>query len=185
MNRFVWRSLRTVALVLATSRAGEAQPASWREELQTWVKAAADTAYRAWLSKNPSLLIPGPESSVVVRHPNGTTVTAGEMRVDLLRRMSMITRLDTLSEVFESMRVVGDSVEVTTRQRFVRAVKVGDAPERVRVSSVGHRRWMRRVDGRWLVISPIQEFDQIAYWADEGPPRQPQNQDRSRTAVRA
>jgi hypothetical protein len=70
--------------------------------------------------------------------------------------------------VITAVRAQGDSVEVTTRQRFVRLVRT-DAGDRVRVSGVTHWQWFRRQRGAFVAISPLQESDQEAYWADERP----------------
>jgi len=93
-------------------------------------------------------------------------VTNAESRADLARRMAIVVRADTMTEVVTALRSDGDSVEVTTRQRFVRLVRV-DSAERVRGSGVTHRQWFRRVDGRWTPVSVLGESEQEAYWADE------------------
>jgi len=122
----------------------------------------------AWRTRNPSLLVAGPDAAVGARRPDGTPITNAEIRADLARRMAGVVRLDTLSEVITGVRAAGDSVEVTTRQRFVRLVQVEGA-QRVRVSGVTHRQWFRRERGAWVAVSPLQESDQEAYWADERP----------------
>jgi hypothetical protein len=122
----------------------------------------------AWRLRNPSLLVSGPDSAVGARRPDGTPITNAEIRADLARRMAIVVRLDTLSEVMTGVRTAGDSVEVTTRQRFVRLVRA-DGRERVRVSGVTHRQWFRRERGAFVAVSPLQESDQEAYWADERP----------------
>jgi cytochrome c biogenesis protein ResB len=122
----------------------------------------------AWRARNPLLLVSGPDSAVGARRPDGTPITNAQIRADLARRMAVVVRLDTLNEVITGVRPVGDSVEVTTRQRFVRMVRV-DGTERVRVSGVTHRQWFRRERGAWIAVSPLQESDQEAYWADERP----------------
>jgi hypothetical protein len=124
----------------------------------------------AWRSRNPILLVSGPDSAVGARRPDGTPITYAEIRADLARRMAAVVRLDTLSEAITHVRPVGDSVEVTTRQRFVRLVRA-DGAERVRVSGVTHRQWFHRERGAWIAVSPLQESDQEAYWADERPRR--------------
>ena len=124
----------------------------------------------AWRSRNPLLLVSGPDSAVGARRPDGTPITNAEIRADLARRMAAVVRLDTLNEVITGVRPVGDSVQVTTRQRFVRLVRTEGA-ERVRVSGVTHRQWFRRERGAWVAVSPLQESDQEAYWADEPPRR--------------
>ena len=122
----------------------------------------------AWRTRNPALLVTGPDSAVMGRRPDGTPITNAEIRSDLARRMAVVVRLDTLDEVITGVRAAGDSVEVTTRQRFVRLVRV-DGAERVRVSGVTHRQWFRRERGAWVAVSPLQESEQEAYWADERP----------------
>ena len=122
----------------------------------------------AWRTRNPALLVTGPDSAVGARRPDGTPITNADIRADLARRMAAVVRLDTLSEVITGVRAAGDSVEVTTRQRFVRLVRV-DGAERVRVSGVTHRQWFRRERGAWVAVSPLQESEQEAYWADERP----------------
>jgi len=122
----------------------------------------------AWRTRNPALLVTGPDSAVGARRPDGTPITNADIRADLARRMAVVVRLDTLSEVITGVRAAGDSVEVTTRQRFVRLVRV-DGAERVRVSGVTHRQWFRRERGAWVAVSPLQESEQEAYWADERP----------------
>jgi len=122
----------------------------------------------AWRTRNPALLVTGPDSAVMGRRPDGTPITNAEIRADLARRMAVVVRLDTLDEVITGVRAAGDSVEVTTRQRFVRLVRV-DGAERVRVSGVTHRQWFRRERGAWVAVSPLQESEQEAYWADERP----------------
>ena len=122
----------------------------------------------AWRTRNPALLVTGPDSAVMGRRPDGTPITNAEIRADLARRMAVVVRLDTLDEVITGVRAAGDSVEVTTRQRFVRLVRV-DGTERVRVSGVTHRQWFRRERGAWVAVSPLQESEQEAYWADERP----------------
>ena len=122
----------------------------------------------AWRTRNPLLLVAGPDAAVGARRPDGTPITNAEIRADLARRMAIVVRLDTLNEVITGVRAAGDSVEVTTRQRFVRMVRV-DGAERVRVSGVTHRQWFRRERGAFVAISPLQESEQEAYWADERP----------------
>jgi hypothetical protein len=122
----------------------------------------------AWRSRNPMPLVAGPDSAVGARRPDGTPITNAEIRADLARRMAAVVRLDTLSEVITGVRAVRDSVEVTTRQRFVRLVRT-DTGDRVRVSGVTHRQWFRRERGAWVAVSPLQESEQEAYWADERP----------------
>jgi hypothetical protein len=125
-------------------------------------------ASAAWRTRNPALLVTGPDSAIGARRPDGTPITNAEIRADLARRMAVVVRLDTLSEVITGVRPAGDSVEVTTRQRFVRLVRV-DGTERVRVSAVTHRQWFRRERGAWVAASPLRESEQEAYWADERP----------------
>lgn len=136
--------------------------------LERLVAQRSTRARAAWMARNPRLLVTGPDSAVMGRRPDGTPVTNAELRADLARRMAAVVRLDTLSEVITSVRASGDSVEVTTRQRFVRLVRT-DAGDRVRVSGVTHRQWFRRERGAFVAISPLQESDQEAYWADERP----------------
>ncbi|HEV7587375.1 MAG TPA: hypothetical protein VGO40_04535 [Longimicrobium sp.] len=122
----------------------------------------------AWRSRNPSLLVSGPDAAVGARRPDGTPITNAEIRADLARRMAAVVRLDTLNEVITGVRAVRDSVEVTTRQRFVRLVRA-DGAERVRVTGVTHRQWFRRERGAWVAVSPLRESEQEAYWTDERP----------------
>jgi len=138
-------------------------------EMQALERLVAQRVARgraAWRARNPSLLVAGPDAVVGARRPDGTPITNAEIRADLARRMAAVVRLDTLSEVITGVRAVGDSVEVTTRQRFVRLVRT-DAGERVRVSGVTHRQWFRRERGAFVAISPLRESEQEAYWADE------------------
>ncbi len=146
---------------------GELRPAE-RRALERYVALRVDRARAAWRLKNPSLLVTGPDTAVGARRPDGTPITNAEIRADLARRMAAVVRLDTLSEVITGVRAEGDSVEVTTRQRFVRLVRV-DGGERVRVSGVVHRQWFRRERGAFVAASPLRESDQEAYWADERP----------------
>jgi len=136
--------------------------------LERLVAQRAVRARAAWQTHNPRLLVTGPDSAVMGRRPDGTPVTNAEIRADLARRMAVVVRLDTLSEAITAVRASGDSVEVTTRQRFVRLVRT-DTGDRVRVSGVTHRQWFRRERGAFVAISPLQESDQEAYWADERP----------------
>ena len=136
--------------------------------LERLVAQRSTRAYAAWRTRNPSLLVTGPDSAVGARRPDGTPITNAEMRADLARRMAAVVRVDTLREVITGVRATGDSVEVTTRQRFVRAVRV-EGSERVRVSGVTHRQWFRRERGAFVAASPLQESEQEAYWADERP----------------
>lgn len=140
--------------------------------LRGYVEARVARARAAWQRRDPRLLVAGPDSALGARRPDGTPVTNAEIRADLARRMAAVVRLDTLSEVVTAARVAGDSVEVTTRQRFVRLVRT-DAGERVRVSGVTHRQWFRRERGSFVAISPLQESDQEAYWGDERPQTAP------------
>lgn len=136
--------------------------------LERLVAQRAERGRIAWRRRDPRLLVTGPDSAVMGRRPDGTPITNAEIRADLSRRMAVVVRLDTLSEVITAVRAAGDSVEVTTRQRFVRLVR-GDGAERVRVSGVTHRQWFRRERGAFVAASPLQESDQEAYWADERP----------------
>ena len=136
--------------------------------LERLVAQRSTRAYAAWRTRNPSLLVNGPDSAVGARRPDGTPITNAEIRADLARRMTAVVRLDTLREVITGVRAAGDSVEVTTRQRFVRLVRT-DTGERVRVSGVTHRQWFRRERGAFVAVSPLQEAEQEAYWADERP----------------
>ena len=140
--------------------------------LRGYVEARVGRARAAWQRRDPRLLVTGPDSAVGARRPDGTPVTNAEIRADLARRMEAVVRLDTLGEVITAVRAAGDSVEVTTRQRFVRLVRT-DAGERVRVSGVTHRQWFRRERGSFVAISPLQESEQEAYWADERPSAAP------------
>lgn len=133
-----------------------------------YVEARVSRARAAWQRRDPRLLVSGPDSAVAARRPDGSPVTNAEIRADLARRMAAVVRLDTLSEVITGVRTAGDSVEVTTRQRFVRLVRADDR-ERVRVSGVTHRQWFRRERGSFVAISPLQESEQEAYWGDERP----------------
>jgi hypothetical protein len=172
MSEWRRRSLGCVfSVVGAFSAAGAlAAQAGAEAELREYVEQRAGVARRAWELKDPRGLIEADDSVTVLRRPDGSIVTAKDLRADLARRMAMVVRLDTLREELETLRPEGDSVEVTSRQRFVRLVKLPDGQERVRVSTVQHRQWVRRIDGRWRGIGPVQESDQVAYWADEGPP---------------
>ena len=136
--------------------------------LERLVAQRTARARAAWRTRNPAILVTGPDSAVGARRPDGTPITNAAMRADLARRMAIVVRLDTLSEVITGVRAVGDSVEVTTRQRFVRLVRT-DAGERVRVSGVTHHQWFRREGGAWVAVSPLRESGQEAYWADERP----------------
>jgi hypothetical protein len=146
---------------------GGLRPAEMRA-LERLVAQRVARGRAAWRSRNPALLVAGPDSAVGARRPDGTPITNAEIRADLARRMAAVVRLDTLSEVITGVRAAGDSVEVTTRQRFVRLVRV-DGAQRVRVSGVTHRQWFRRERGAWVAVSPLQESEQEAYWADERP----------------
>ncbi|HET7233028.1 MAG TPA: hypothetical protein VFJ16_23670 [Longimicrobium sp.] len=137
--------------------------------LRRYVDQRAMRARVAWQRRMPQLLVNGPDSQVAARRPDGTAVTNAEVRADLARRMAAVVRLDTLSEVITAVHPSGDSVEVTTRQRFVRLVRVEGGAERVRVSGVTHRQWFRRERGAIVAISPLRESEQEAYWADERP----------------
>ena len=140
-----------------------------RHEMRALERLVAQRSVRAraaWQTRNPRLLVTGADSAVMGRRPDGTPVTNAEIRADLARRMAVVVRLDTLSEAITAVRASGDSVEVTTRQRFVRLVRT-DTGDRVRVSGVTHRQWFRRERGAFVAISPLQESDQEAYWADE------------------
>ncbi|HEX9936642.1 MAG TPA: hypothetical protein VGB15_05950 [Longimicrobium sp.] len=178
MTRSVLAGIGCVSLVLfatgcppppaqPATQPGGLRPAE-RGALERYVAQRVDRARAAWRLKNPSLLVTGPDAEVGARRPDGTPITNAEMRADLARRMAAVVRLDTLSEVITGVRTDGDSVEVTTRQRFVRLVRV-DGAERVRVSGVVHRQWFRRGRGSFVAISPLRESDQEAYWADERP----------------
>ncbi|HKP77362.1 MAG TPA: hypothetical protein VJT67_17665 [Longimicrobiaceae bacterium] len=136
--------------------------------LERLVAQRSVRARAAWQSRNPRLLVTGADSAVMGRRPDGTPVTNAEIRADLARRMAVVVRLDTLSEVITAVRASGDSVEVTTRQRFVRLVRT-DTGDRVRVSGVTHRQWFRRERGAFVAVTPLQESEQEAYWADERP----------------
>jgi len=142
------------------------------QALQRYVAQRVARARAAWQTRNPSLLVTGPDAAVGARRPDGTPITNAEMRADLTRRMAIVVRLDTLSEVITGVGPAGDSVEVTTRQRFVRLVRT-DTGDRVRVSGVTHRQWFRRERGAWVAASPLRESDQEAWWADERPRPQP------------
>jgi hypothetical protein len=178
MTRSVLAGIGCVSLVLfatgcpppsahPATQPGGLRPAE-RGALERYVAQRVDRARAAWRLKNPALLVTGPDAEVAARRPDGTPVTNAEARADLARRMAAVVRLDTLSEVITGVRTEGDSVEVTTRQRFVRLVRV-DGAERVRVSGVVHRQWFRRGRGSFVAISPLRESDQEAYWADERP----------------
>jgi hypothetical protein len=106
----------------------------------------------------------------MIHTPDGRAVTRGELIEDLRRRMAMVTRIDTLSETIDRVRIGADSAEVITSQRFVRWIRLPEAPERQRVSRVVHRQWLRRVAGRWRTAGPLEEIDPRAWWADEPPP---------------
>ena len=147
------------------------RPAEMRA-LERYVAQRVARARAAWQTRNPSLLVTGPDAAVGARRPDGTPITNAEMRADLARRMAVVVRLDTLGEAITGVRAAGDSVEVTTRQRFVRLVRT-DAGDRVRVSGVTHRQWFRRERGAWVAASPLRESDQEAWWADERPRPQP------------
>ncbi|HYH83598.1 MAG TPA: hypothetical protein VEX86_27635 [Longimicrobium sp.] len=136
--------------------------------LELYVEQRVARARLAWRTRNPSVLVAGPDSAVATRRPDGTPVTNAEIRADLGRRMAAVVRLDTLNEVITALRMEGDSAEVTTRQRFVRLVRAEGA-ERVRVSGVTHRQWFRRQGREWIVLGPPRESEQEAYWADERP----------------
>jgi hypothetical protein len=146
---------------------GGLRPAEMRA-LERLVVQRVARGRAAWRARNPALLVAGPDSAIGARRPDGTPITNAEIRADLARRMAAVVRLDTLSEVITGVRAASDSVEVTTRQRFVRLVRV-DSAQRVRVSGVTHRQWFRRERGAWVAVSPLQESEQEAYWADERP----------------
>ena len=169
-------TLAGAACSAATARseaqgAAEVSPAD-RREIEQVIAARVARAREAWQRKDPSLLVSGPDSAVGVRRPDGTPVTNAESRANLAQRMALVVRVDTMTEVVTGLRVDGDSVEVTTRQRFVRLVRV-DSAERVRGSGVTHRQWFRRVGGRWAPVGPLRESEQEAYWADERRPGRP------------
>jgi hypothetical protein len=141
------------------------RPAEMRA-LERYVEQRVARARVAWRTRNPALLVTGPDAAIGARRPDGTPITNAELRTDLARRMAVVVRLDTLSEVITGIRPAGDSVEVATRQRFVRLVRT-DGAERVRVSGVTHRQWFRHERGAWVAASPLQESEQEAFWADE------------------
>lgn len=172
-----WRWMMILAAMLIALAACPAPPArapvsglsaAEMGALRAYVQARVGRARAAWQRREPRLLVTGPDSAVGARRPDGTPVTNAEIRADLARRMAAVVRLDTLSEVITGTRVAGDSVEVTTRQRFVRLVRT-DAGDRVRVSGVTHRQWFRRERGSFVAISPLQESEQEAYWGDARP----------------
>ncbi len=136
--------------------------------IEAVIRDRVTRARMAWERKEPTLLVAGPDSGVLGYRPDGRPITNAESRADLARRMAIVVRLDTLEEVVTGLRQEGDSVEVTTRQRFVRMVRV-EGVDRVRVSGVTHRQWFRKVEGRWTSVSPLRESDSEAWWADERP----------------
>src|SRR5262245_38364023 len=91
----------------------------------------ATTARQAWATRNAKILIP--DSTLSVRTPDGRTLNAAEMRADLQRRMDATTRVDTLIEVLDSVRVVTrDSALAYSSQRFVRLMRIDGRAQRAR-----------------------------------------------------
>ncbi len=126
------------------------------------------TARHAWGTRNASLLIP--DSTLSVRTPDGGTLDAVQMRAELQRRMSMTTRVDTLIEVLDSVRVItADSVLAYSAQRFVRAIRLDGGAERQRISTMIHERPVVRVAGQWRMTGAVREISRRAWWVDEPP----------------
>jgi hypothetical protein len=159
-------------LALATLLPAEAGAARRHDERDVR-RAVADrigASRTAWLERRPELLVgPGPDSLVLVRTPEGGAITRGQLIDDLRRRMAMVSRIDTLSEVVDSVGVAADSAVVITSQRFMRWLRVSDSRERQRITTVTHRQVFRRTGGRWRTAGPVQEIEPRAWWADEPP----------------
>ncbi len=150
-----------------TSFAQAALSSADRTAIAAHVERVNATARRAWEARDPSLLVPD-SPSVFVRTPQGQLLTATDLRADLQRRMNMTTRVDTLIEVLDSIRVVRpDSVLAYTSQRFVRVIRLPEGVERQRLSTVIHEIPMVRRELRWAQAGPLREINPKAWWAGE------------------
>jgi ketosteroid isomerase-like protein len=98
-------------------------------------------------------------------------MTAAQLRADLQRRMNMTTRVDTLVEVLDSIRLITrDSILAYSSQRFVRLIRLDNGSERQRISTITHERPVIRSRGQWKLVGAVREIAPRAWWADEAPP---------------
>jgi hypothetical protein len=82
--------------------------------------------------------------------------------------MDMTTRVDTIMEVLDSVRVVTtDNVLACSPQRFVRVIRLPEGVRRQRISTVIHERPVVRANGQWRLTGAIREIGPRAWWADE------------------
>jgi SnoaL-like domain len=136
--------------------------------IEVWV-AHADSA---WWARSAALMFVGiPETaadSVVIRTPEGGTLSRAANIADLQQRMDMTTRIDTMRTVVDSVRFLGaDQAVAYTTQRFVRWMVLPGQAERQLFSGVNHRQEFERSGGRWVGRWPIQEFNRWIRWADD------------------
>jgi hypothetical protein len=74
--------------------------------------------------------------------------------------MNMTTRVHTMNEVLDSIKVVtADSVLAYSSQRFARIVRLPDGVERQRLSTVIHEIPMRRREQSWVQAGPVRELN--------------------------
>jgi len=129
------------------------------------------TARRAWETRDARLMIPDTAAGAAVRNPQGQMVSSADLRADLRRRMDLTTRVDTMIERLDSVRMVHrDTALAYSSQRFVRLVRMPDGAQRRRFSTVAHERTMVRRSNRWADSGPVREIAPRAWWEGETPP---------------
>jgi hypothetical protein len=114
-------------------------------------------ARRAWDLRDASIMI-----------PDTTQEGAAAMRADIQRRMDMTTRVDTMIEVLDTLRVIGqDSVLAYSKQRFVRVIRLPEGEEKQRISTITHVRTFVHSQNGWEPVGPLLEQNPRAWWAGE------------------
>ena len=164
------RTAVLILLVVACGARGAAPADDDRRQIAALIDEVNATARDAWVARDAARLLPGDAAEVVVHRPDGTSLTRGDLRRDLQRRMEMTAEVEQMIEQVERIDLDGDRATAFSRQRFARVVALPDGTKRRRISTVLHKRTLEKRDRTWRVVGSIEELEPKAWWADEAPP---------------
>jgi hypothetical protein len=169
-----WVGVLAVTTVAHSRASRSVDRVADRRAITGLVRAWVSRADSAWDQRNARLMFEGSDvpgdTVATIRTSDGRSVSREANIADLQRRMDMTTRIDTMRTVVDSILFVpGDTAVVYSSQKFVRWMKVGEQPERRRISSVVHRQRFHRAAGKWSWAGPIEELNPQARWADDPP----------------
>jgi hypothetical protein len=142
----------TFFLSLAVSLAvGCATPGNEASAIRKAIEASLSRTVRATQDKNIDAYMEELPPDLRIYDNSGREVTRDQQRADVLRDWSVIARTISLSHTVDSLEIRGDSVLVSTSQRWERMMLRRDGSgQDLIVTTRKHKEVWKKFQGRWL-----------------------------------